>query len=552
MAVEMATSPSQEDMAGTTLKNTALRALTQANLICNDYIVQGYDHLGDMTRGEWSAEKSLCLQCVTCPFCVNCCCQIKFFVVEPGCVQVGSNADGENLFFGPGVHVRCGLWYTVESRQRRVAESDSIINGTRAIITVKQGYVGLAVDKGEPIVLAPGLHQWNNPDVSFDKFIDLSSNLITIGPYTLVTVEECYAAITQDNGKQKVLAGGNSYMLTHQNWTFQTWLSLKMQTNQLGPFNVTTGDNINLRVVANVNWMVRDAVVAAGYNVDVSSGADSLGMIKADVSLQVTSSLASLIGSIFYGAQQTQGLQRAAREGEVQLSGAVGDEDGDKHRRAKGEPEPESDDKLSRKALWDPSRLQSAVDDANGICTRYGVEILSINIISAAPADQQLVEIMSRGAVATVSAEETLKAARAEANASLITAQAEAARAQAAADAKLITARAEAEATTIAVQGEATRAQAAAEAKMIAAQADADAERKRAEGARDAGLRLSESEVATSLAKLKIAYGPFAENQSSTFFFGLDGPADLSQALLGKHLAVQTGVTASLTNKLSE
>eukprot|EP00927_Polykrikos_kofoidii_P020611 TRINITY_DN19820_c0_g3_i2.p1 TRINITY_DN19820_c0_g3~~TRINITY_DN19820_c0_g3_i2.p1 ORF type:complete len:551 (+),score=66.19 TRINITY_DN19820_c0_g3_i2:263-1915(+) len=550
MSGVLATAPTQESMGGMTLKNTALRALTEANLICNDYIVQGYDHLGDMMPGDWSAGSSLCLQCCTCPCFMHCCCQIKFFVVEPGCVQVGSNADGENLFFGPGVHVKCGLWYSVESAQRRVAESDSIVNGTRAIITVKQGYVGLAVDKGEPIVLAPGLHQWNNPDVSFDKFIDLSSNLITIGPYTLVTVEECYAAITQDNGKQKVLAGGNSYMLTHQNWTFQTWLSLKMQTNQLGPFDVTTGDNINLRVVANVNWMVRDAVVAAGYNVDVSSGADSLGMIKADVSLQVTSSLASLIGSIFYGAQQTQGLQRAARDGQVQLPGAVGDEDGANRGR---EPEPEIDDKLNRKALWDPCRLQNAVDDANAICGRYGVEILSINIISAAPADQQLVEIMSRGAIATVSAEETLKAARAEANASLITAQAEAARAQAAADAKLISARAEAEATTIAVQGEAARAQAAAEAKIIAAQADANADRTRAEGARDAGILLSESEVATSLAKLKIAYGPFAENQSSTFFFGLDGPADLPNALLGKHLAAQTGTTGlALTNKSSE
>eukprot|EP00927_Polykrikos_kofoidii_P083177 TRINITY_DN8464_c0_g1_i2.p1 TRINITY_DN8464_c0_g1~~TRINITY_DN8464_c0_g1_i2.p1 ORF type:complete len:591 (+),score=84.93 TRINITY_DN8464_c0_g1_i2:55-1827(+) len=528
--------PSQQKMSDPGEKSTAIMALTQANLICNDYLTEGFDSLDGLLPANSSAEQNMCVQCLTCP-CFCCCCMLSYLTIEPGCVAVGSEADGTNLFLGPGVHMLCKLWYSVKSGQMRVAEHNEIISGTKAIITVNQGYVGLALDKGEPIVLAPGLHQWNNPDICFDQFIDLSSNLIKIGPYTLITVEECYAAITQDNGKQKILAGGSSYMLTHQNWTFQTWLSLKMQTNQLGPLNVTTGDNINLRVVANVNWIIRDGCIAAERNVDASSGADSLGMIKADVTLQVTSSLASLVGSIFYGSQQTSGLHRVARQGMEQLPGAVGDE--------QGEPESENNDQLGRKALWDPSRLANVVDDANNICKRYGVEILSINLISAAPEDKQLVDIMSRGAVATVSAEETLKAARAEARASLITAEAEAARAQAAADAMLITARSEAESATIAVQGEAARAQAAANAKMIAAQADADAERTRAEGARDAGLLLAESEVATSLAKLEIAYGPFAENQSSTFFFGLQGPAELPNALLGKHLAAQTG-TAGL------
>merc|ERR1712176_472756 len=146
---------------------------------------------------------------------------------------------------------------------QRVSDTDAIVNGTKAIITVKQGYVGYALEKGEPILLPPGLHQWDNPDITFDKFIDLSSSLIALGPYTLVTVEEGYAAITQDNGRQKVLGGGRSYMLTHQNWKFQTWLSQKMQTDELGPLGITTGDNITLSIKANVNWQIEDAVVAA-------------------------------------------------------------------------------------------------------------------------------------------------------------------------------------------------------------------------------------------------------------------------------------------------
>jgi regulator of protease activity HflC (stomatin/prohibitin superfamily) len=414
------------------------------------------------------------------------------------------------------VHTFFGLNYSIGSTHRVAEEGDAIINGTKAILIVKQGHVGLAMDRGEPIILPPGIHQWDDPNLNFERYIDLTKSILNMGPYTLVTVEESYAAITQDNGKQKVLAGGSSYMLTHQNWQFQAWLSLKMQTNKLGPFSVTTGDNIALNIVANVNWVITDAVVAAGKNVDSSLGTDTLKLMREDVNLQVTSSLASLVGSISYGSKGTSGIQHAARKGKAVST----DEEGD---ASAAEPEPET--KLDRKALWDPERLQSAVNDANLICNRYGVDILSINLISAAPADKNLQEIMSRGAVATVSAEETTKAARAEANAALITAQAEAQKAQATADAMLIKARSE------------------AEAMEISAKADAEAERIRAQGAKDAGKLMGESDVAVSLAKLKIAYGPFQENQSNTYFFGLQGPGELPTAILGNHLANETGAT---------
>ena len=41
----------------------------------------------------------------------------------------------------------------------------AIIHGTKAIITVTQGFVGLAMDRGQPILLPPGLHQWDSPTI---------------------------------------------------------------------------------------------------------------------------------------------------------------------------------------------------------------------------------------------------------------------------------------------------------------------------------------------------------------------------------------------------
>jgi regulator of protease activity HflC (stomatin/prohibitin superfamily) len=490
------------------MDSKAYRALQEANLICNKHSVKDFDSI-EFIPGTWDITQSMCLQALCC-LCLQGCGQLRFLTVEPGCVQIGGHSDGTNLYFGPGVHVLVKIWKNVQGRQQRISEETVVTNGTKAIVIVQQGFVGLAFEKGEPVLLPPGVHQWDNPDLNFDKMIDLASKQITMGPYTLVTVEEGYAAITIDNGKQKILTGGKSYMLTHQNWKFLAWLSCKMQTNKFGPLTMTTGDNITLSIVANVNWMVTDPIVAAGKNVDTTASTDSLKMIRDDVILQVTSSIASLVGAIQYGSQGTAGIQAAG------VTGKTYDVDLD------AEPEPEN--KTGRKALWDPDRLATAVSDANSITERYGVHIMSINLISAAPSDTKLVDVMSRGAVAAVAAEETMKEARAAAQALVVAAEAEKETAQAAADAMLIKARSE------------------AEAKKVIAGADALAERIRAQGSMEAGKLMDESEVCVSLAKLKIAYGPFVENQSSTFFFGLSGPGDLPTALLGNSLAAQTGL----------
>lgn len=42
-----------------------------------------------------------------------------------------------------------------------------------------------------------------------------------------------YAAVTQNNGQQKILGGGHVYLLTHRNWKFEKFVSMKIQTNIL-------------------------------------------------------------------------------------------------------------------------------------------------------------------------------------------------------------------------------------------------------------------------------------------------------------------------------
>jgi len=409
---------------------------------------------------------------------------MKFFVVNAGCIRKGTHSNGQYMFFGEGVHVWPSPYVNVHSQEVRLTDG-AIVHGTKAIITVTQGFVGLAMDRGQPVLLPPGLHQWDSQSLVFERLIDLSSSLIQLGPYTLVTVDEGYAAVTQDNGAQKILEGGKTYMLTHRNWKFEKFMTKKLQTNDVGPIQVTTGDNVPLMATATVNWLIEDAKLAARMAANTMPGGGGtqagsdfdITKLRQDVIRQVTASLAAFIGSVSYSAH-----------GHAAMAARI---EGDKQQRS------EQVEMEGRKQLFDRDQLNNSVHHANEICQKYGVRILSMNLISASPSDPGLLDALSQGAVATVAAEQVETSARGQAQALLLTARAE------------------------------------ADAAKIRAQGDAEAEALRADGARKAADLLQSSSVAVELAKMKQAGACLADGKANSFFFGLQGAADIPSGMLG-------------------
>lgn len=461
----------------------AYRALYENNLICNQYRIRRVEDL-DMIKGNWDSNQSLMLQALSCH---GCCCLVKFFVVNAGCIRRGRHQNGRYMFFGPGVHVYPSPYISVDHHDVRLTEG-AIIHGTKAIITVTQGFVGLAMDRGQPVLLPPGLHQWDSPTIEFQRLIDPASSIICLGPYTLITVDEGYAAVTQDNGEQKILEGGRAYMLTHRNWKFEKFMTKKLQTNDVGPMKVTTGDNVPLEATATVNWLIEDAKLAARMAANTmadnqrsavtNAGEFDISKLRQDVLRQVTASLASFIGSVSYSAHGHEAMMARSETDKKREAGVEVDNEG-------------------RRALFDPDRLVKSAEHANTICHQYGVKILSINLISASPSDRGLLDALSQGAVASVAAEQTETAARGDAQALLLKAKAE------------------------------------AEAARIRAEGDARAEELRAEGSLKAAKRLEDSEVAVSLAKLKTAGACLKDGKANSFFFGLQGATDIPGGMLG-------------------
>lgn len=399
-------------------------------------------------------------------------CLMKQFTVRSGEVQPATHSDGTYFFYGPGVHRIAGIWIKLETPQP--VTNPRIEHGNCAIVTVPQGSVGLAFDRGQPILLPPGLHQWKSETLRMDRLIDLKENVIVIGPFTLVTVDEGYAAITQDNGKQRVLPGGATHMLTHRNWKFEKFISLKINTDELGPIRATTADNVVLETFATVNWRVEDPTLAARMGAEtmlpgeVQVHGGNTPKLRRDVLKQAEASLAAAIGGIRY----SDDVHIAAHSNVNAVSPGID---------AVEEPQKSSDvSGLSK--IFSIGSMTSAVKHANGICVQYGVNVVSINVISACPADHALDEALSAGAVAAAGALQAETAARGNAKAKLISAQAE------------------------------------AEAVRINAQALADAEKLQAQGKKEAAKLLESSEVAVDLARLEKASQLIGSRAS--FFFG--------------------------------
>jgi len=349
------------------------------------------------------------------------------------------NQRGEYVFAESGMHNVSGFFWKFLGLAA-VNEGNCIRHGNRTVVIVNQGELGYATDRGQPVLLPPGVHSWTSETLKYEKTHNLSNHLIRVGPYTLVTVDEGYVSISQDNGKQRILCGGKTHFLNHMNWKHEKYLSLKIQTDDIESIEATTADNVNVSVTSTVNWRIVNpevtAVMAANTQTMSGTGETSADITKLrrDVLKQALASMASFVGSVNYsGSFHVSAANNAERSKTAQsnvalaipASAAGGDADMSK-------PEPSapvanlSDDLYLENPLYNSEKMSAATAHANSITSTYGIEILSINIISAVPVDKKLTSSLASGAVAAAESLVAETSARGQAAAKMIEATADA------------------------------------------------------------------------------------------------------------------------------
>jgi len=358
--------------------------------------------------------------------------------VPAGHVGLMMDEQSNYLFAQPGMH-NIASCFTKQTHEP-MALRTHIQHGNRTIVVVEQGYIGYAMDNGHPILLPPGIHVWTSESLYFEKSVALDDHVIYLGPYTILTVDEGYAAVTQNNGKQMVLPGGRTHFLNHKNWKFEKFMSLKIQTDDLEKIKATSADNIEMQVTSTVNWRIFDVEVAAtmaaetmaasGRTKDVSA---DITKLRKDVLKQSIASLAGFVGGVNYSNTFAMSAQNQGKK--FASSGGGGGNDPIAALATDGlgggkEPVAVAAAEFSDNPLYDPDKMLSAVEHANRVTRTYGVEVMSINIISASPVDVSLQRALATGAVASAEALQAETQARGRARAIAIEAEAEASRAK--------------------------------------------------------------------------------------------------------------------------
>jgi len=166
-------------------------------------------------------------------------------------------------------------------------------------------------------------------------------------------------------------------------------------------------------------------MAVTGKTSDVSA---DISKLRRDVLKQAIASLATFIGSVNYsGSFHVSAANQAKQDRQfapVTYGTAVVANDFDTYDEGATPTAPEV--ALFENPLYDVEKMDNARNRANDVTRTYGIEIISINIISAQPTDRALTQSLASGAVASAESLKIETEARGAARALMIKAKSEA------------------------------------------------------------------------------------------------------------------------------
>jgi len=178
-------------------------------------------------------------------------------VVNEGDLLLAWYHDGKPKVFGPGMHnFTCCCW---SNPSQISAAADYIKHGPLYIITVDQGMLGYGVEKGVPVILAPGRHKISSWEFVWRGYLDLSKTIVEIGEWTLVRVDFGRVGVATLAGKMSILKQG--LHLFEPPEIFLRFVNTRIQILQLPECVQESSDYVPLLIKANVSYQVKDPLM---------------------------------------------------------------------------------------------------------------------------------------------------------------------------------------------------------------------------------------------------------------------------------------------------
>ena len=391
---------------------------------------------------------------------------------------------------GPGWHAilePLRAWHgCVELSQEHIQFS------TMEVVTVKDGFVGLAWDRGEPILLPPGMHQWDSPTMKFDKMLDRRQNF-QAGPYTFCTIKKGDVGVSFDRGELQLLPAGY-HVLKHALHKYSHNISVRQQFDKLNSSKLLSQDTVELDLDATVSWSVTQPEMAA-------LNARDMDHLRELVHRQARAALSECV---FKMAISTNTAASGLSQSTDGILGSSGSLDGGVAQPVS--PEDMSDGNTAQaeavSSLSEACSNEETLQRCNSELTAIGIQINKIAIVKLDITDVEVLRALAKGATIAVAIREKRKVAEVEAESTVLQARANA---------------------------EGRRLEAQAEA--YAEKQRADAQQYYAEKVAASAAVLSEHQLAGELMQLHASGGVLAQTESSLIITG--GGGDVASTLLG-------------------
>lgn len=144
-----------------------------------------------------------------------------------------ANCDNLPRLFGEGLHIIESPNFSYEGTELISPENLCITHGTITILQVPRGKIALSWNHNEPhLIDKPGLYEFNSNNVHFVEFVDASSRFIELGSKKVIQVYTGEVGITYDKGHLKVLKNGR-HVIDSSTHVFERFLSTKQRSIRL-------------------------------------------------------------------------------------------------------------------------------------------------------------------------------------------------------------------------------------------------------------------------------------------------------------------------------
>mmetsp|Transcript_732 Transcript_732/g.1483 ORF Transcript_732/g.1483 Transcript_732/m.1483 type:complete len:667 (+) Transcript_732:555-2555(+) len=145
------------------------------------------------------------------------------------CVQ-----DSKNRILSEGVHmIESTDFQFIGFEDVMNKETHCIQHGTITILRVTKGKIALAWKDNDPLFISePGMYEFDSPDFSFDSFRDAEERLIQLGSKKVVQVQTGQVGVTYEDGLLKILLNG-THEINNSRHIFHRFLSTQEKSIRL-------------------------------------------------------------------------------------------------------------------------------------------------------------------------------------------------------------------------------------------------------------------------------------------------------------------------------